>query len=146
MQVKATYQRRKERRVKSMGRPERRGKRPRAVILEVRRTYKPKRVAYKHRPVWPRHRNAPHPPTSNGSPEETLPGVEEPPAKTPQVRRSTLLLRPDIPPDKCSGNVEQIGQVLATAAKSVSSFAGADISYQNGRVVQGAILKGNLAQ
>ncbi|KAL3218876.1 hypothetical protein MRX96_050599 [Rhipicephalus microplus] len=67
-------------------------------------------------PVWPGIRNAPTLPSSNDCPEETLAGVEEPPAKTPQVQRSTLRPRPNIPPDKRGGNVEQVGQVQAMSS------------------------------
>ncbi|XP_049273091.1 uncharacterized protein LOC125759032 [Rhipicephalus sanguineus] len=48
----------------------------------------------------------PHPQTCNVGTQGTTPGVEEPPAKTAQVRRSSLRPRPNVSSDRRGGNAE----------------------------------------
>ncbi|XP_037505611.1 U1 small nuclear ribonucleoprotein C-like [Rhipicephalus sanguineus] len=57
----------------------------------------------------------PHPQASNDGSQPAAPGVEEPPAKTAQVRRSSLRPRPNVSSDKRGGNAEPGGQAPAIA-------------------------------
>ncbi|XP_037529301.1 uncharacterized protein LOC119406642 [Rhipicephalus sanguineus] len=57
----------------------------------------------------------PHPTTSNDGTEATVTANEEPPAKSAQVRRSSLRPRPNVPADKRGGNAEHVGQVQVPA-------------------------------
>lgn len=62
----------------------------------------------------------PHPPSCDDGAQVKVPETEEPPAKTPQGRRSSLRPRPNVGADRRVRNAEAVGQVEVLAPDGVA--------------------------